>query len=306
MPRAACRFRPPGRRRSPSPPAPRRSAGHRDDDLSDRRRQPSPSPPPPPTALSGERPDGKPFGSWTFPLALPECPDNGLVLYKDYTPEEVAKLEPLVASEAYQALRKEDTPYYRAYWLMKEMGVGPERYLWALLQASWEAEAKPELRKRYLTELAEASAAVPRGRPTSTGSEWKGGRSTRFASSGASTRRWRGLPRCRSPALDVPMPPAPPAGGDRGRPDTARLARSSSPRSSRSIERRDSAIEPLDLLPRSVAIGRCLEEAGKLDEAGKAFCDEGIGGGRGAARGPRQARQGDARRSASPARQSGR
>src|SRR5687768_13394200 len=91
----------------------------------------------------GTRPDGKPFGSWTFPLALPECPDNGLVLYKDYTPEEVARLEPLVASEAYQALRKEDTPYYRAYWLMRAMELVPERYLWALLQAGWEAEAKP-------------------------------------------------------------------------------------------------------------------------------------------------------------------
>ena len=110
---------------------------------------------------TGERPDGKPYGSAAFPQPLPECPDNGLVLYKDYTAAEVAKLEPIVASEAYQALRKEDTPYYRAYWLMKVMGLAPERYLWPLLQASWEAEAKPELRKRYLTELAEASAVVP-------------------------------------------------------------------------------------------------------------------------------------------------
>ena len=41
------------------------------------------------------------------------------------------------------------------------MGLPPERYLWALLQASWEAEGKPELRKRYLSELVEASAKVP-------------------------------------------------------------------------------------------------------------------------------------------------
>src|SRR5829696_6059662 len=109
----------------------------------------------------GERPDGKPYGSWTFPLALPECPDNGLVLYKDYTPDEVAKLEPLVASEAYQALRKEDTPYYRAYWLMKAMGLGPERYLWALPEAGREAQAKGDVRRRHLAELAEATAAVP-------------------------------------------------------------------------------------------------------------------------------------------------
>ncbi|HEX8528322.1 hypothetical protein, partial [Allosphingosinicella sp.] len=40
------------------------------------------------------------------------------------------------------------------------------------------------------------------------------------------------------------------------------------------IERRDSSIEPLDLLPRSVAAGRCLDEAGKLDAAGRAFCEK--------------------------------
>jgi hypothetical protein len=111
-------------------------------------------------SVSGTRADGKPYGSWTFPMALPECPDNGLVLYKEYTDEEVAKLEPLVASEAYQALRQE-TPYYRASWLMREMGLPPQDYLWALLQASWEADDKPELRARYLAELAERSAAVP-------------------------------------------------------------------------------------------------------------------------------------------------
>lgn len=108
----------------------------------------------------GTRADGKPYGSWKFPLALPECPDNGLVLYKDYTPEEVAKLEPLVASEAYQSLRLEDTPYYRAYWLMKAMDLPPESHLWALVQAGWEADGKPLLRARYLSELAEESAKV--------------------------------------------------------------------------------------------------------------------------------------------------
>jgi hypothetical protein len=114
-----------------------------------------------PPVVAGERPDGRPVGGGKFPLALPECPDNGLVLYKEYDPGEVARLEPLVRSEAYQALRKDGTQYYRAYWLMREMGVGPELYLWALLQASWEADGRPELRKRYLEELVAASAKVP-------------------------------------------------------------------------------------------------------------------------------------------------
>jgi len=117
-----------------------------------------------PTASStvrGTRGDGRPYGTGTYPLALPECPDNGLVLYKDYGADEIAKLEPIVASEDYQGLRLLDTQYYRAYRLMKAMGLPPERHLWALLQASWEADGKPLLRARYLSELAEESAKAP-------------------------------------------------------------------------------------------------------------------------------------------------
>ena len=127
-----------------------------------------------PTASSsvwGTRGDGRPYGNGTYPLALPECPDNGLVLYKEYTQDEVAKLEPLIASEDFQGLRLLDTQYYRAYWLMKSMGLPPERHLWALLQASWEAEGKPLLRNRYLAELAEESA---KARPDPASLNWIG------------------------------------------------------------------------------------------------------------------------------------
>ncbi|MEA3052908.1 MAG: hypothetical protein QOG72_1811 [Sphingomonadales bacterium] len=223
----------------------------------------------------GERPDGKPFGSWTFPLALPECPDNGLVLYKDYTPEEIARLEPLIASERYQALRKEDTPYYRAYWLMKEMGVGPERYLWALLQASWEAEAKPELRKRYLAELVEASAGVP---PRPADLNWIGmeGRAINaLRELGRFDEALARLAKVPLAGLDVRLPTGTAATQEA-------LAAARTRRGWHSyfiglkpaIERHDSAIEPLDLLPRTIALGRCIDEADKLDEAGRAFCEK--------------------------------
>src|SRR3569623_276247 len=119
------------------------------------------TPSPPPASL-GLRPDGKPYGSGAIPTPLPECPDNGLVLYMDYSPDEVAKLTPLIESGDYQALRSQ-SQYYRAYWLMKQMGLGPERYLWALLQAAWEADDRPQMRALYLTELADESAkAEPR------------------------------------------------------------------------------------------------------------------------------------------------
>ncbi|HEX8225374.1 MAG TPA: hypothetical protein VF605_16290 [Allosphingosinicella sp.] len=212
----------------------------------------------------GERPDGKPYGSWTFPLALPECPANGLVLYKQYTPEEVAKLEPLVASEAYQALRKQDTAYYRAYWLMKAMGLGPERYLWALLQAGWEAQDKPELRKRYLAELAEASAAVP-ARPADI--NWIG-------MEGRAINALRELGRFDEAAARLAKVPL------AGLNSTGTTAEAKSRRGWQSfftsikpaIERKDSSIEPLDMLPRTVAFGRCIDQADKIGEADKAFC----------------------------------
>lgn len=223
-----------------------------------------------PVAATGERPDGKPFGNTTFPVAVPECPDNGLVLYKDYSAEEVAKLEPIVTSEAYQALRREDTPYYRAYWLMKAMGLLPERYLWALLQASWEAEAKPELRKRYLTELAEASAAVP-ARPGDL--NWIGmeGRAINaLRELGRFDEALARLEKVPLAGLNVPAPGDAAAAQTRLRRGWFAFFTALRP----AIERRDSSIEPLDLLPRSVAVERCVEAADKLDEAGRAVCEK--------------------------------
>lgn len=228
-----------------------------------------------PPVAAGERPDGRPYGNAKFPLTLPECPNNGLVLYKDYDSAEIAKLEPLLASEAYQALRKEDTQYYRAYWLMREMGLAPERYLWALLQASWEAESKPELRKRYLAELAEASAKVP---PRPADLNWIG-------MEGRAINALRELGRFEEALarLDkVPMASlaAPAPTGTAATPEALAQARSrrgwqhflTGIRAA--IERRDSGIEPIDLLPRTIAYGRCLDEAGKLDETGRAFCEK--------------------------------
>ena len=118
--------------------------------------------PPGRAPATGARPDGKPYSAATAPAPLPECPDNGLVLFKEYTAEEAAKLEPLVASDAYKALLKTDTSYYRAHWLMREMGLEAKDYLFVLLQAAWQADGNPELRARYLAEFAEGTAKLER------------------------------------------------------------------------------------------------------------------------------------------------
>ncbi|HYW14582.1 MAG TPA: hypothetical protein VE891_00320 [Allosphingosinicella sp.] len=226
-----------------------------------------------PPVVAGERPDGRPVGGMKFPIALPECPDNGLVLYKEYDPGEVAKLKPLMESEAYAALRKDGTQYYRAYWLMREMGQPPERYLWALTQATWEAESKPELRKRYLEELVEASAKVP---PRPGDLNWIGmeGRAINaLRELGRFDEALARLDKVPLAGLDAPAPTGAEA-------TSQAVAQARSRRGWRTyftairpaIERRDSSIEPLDLLPRRVAADRCIDEPGKLDPAGRAFC----------------------------------
>jgi len=110
--------------------------------------------------IFGQRPDGKPFGSWSFPLALPECPSNALVVYREFKPEEIPALTALVASPEYAALRSE-TPYFRASWLAARMEPGdPQRALFLLLQASWEVDEAPATKTRYQRTFAEAAAAI--------------------------------------------------------------------------------------------------------------------------------------------------
>ena len=221
----------------------------------------------------GMRPDGKPYGPGQYPAALPECPDNGLILYKDYAPAEVEKLTPLVASAEYQALRGTDTAYYRAYWLMKALGESPDKYLWVLLQASWEAESRPALRDRYLSEFVEASAAIP-ARPDDV--EWIGmeGRAInalrelgRFDEAKA---RLAALPLA---SLEKPLGAA--ESGTEAGIRTARVRRtwinyfkSLGPL----IDRKDKAVEPFEMIPGAVAVRLCAEKGDTLDPHQRAYC----------------------------------
>jgi hypothetical protein len=217
----------------------------------------------------GERPDGKPYGS--FPLELPECPGNGLVFYKDYDAAEVANLEPLIASDAYQALRKNDVASYRAYWLMGEMGVPVGIRLQALQRAVWAANGKAELRARYLAEFAEQSAKLP-AKPEDV--NWIGmeGRAVnalrelgRFDEASA---RLAKLPLS---ALAVAEPKAD---------DRSPAARQARARRNwhgyleglkTVIARRDASAEPFEMLPKREWTGRCLDGR-SLGEAQQAYC----------------------------------
>lgn len=99
----------------------------------------------------GTYPDGMPFGSGQFPVAFPQCPKNGLVMYREFNTDEVTKLSTYIVGPEYLALRAAgETPYYLAYRIAKMLGDADTH--WLLLSASWEAKnADPagSLARRY-------------------------------------------------------------------------------------------------------------------------------------------------------------
>ena len=217
---------------------------------------------PPPAPVIGARPDGKPYGPAASPRPLPECPENGLVLYKDYTEEEVAKLEPLIASDAYKALRESDTSYYRAHWLMREMGLEPKDYLFVLLQAAWQADGDPELRARYLTEFADGTATLD-ARPTDI--NWIG----MEARAVNALRELGRFDEASARLAKIPLATLKAASADKAEQGRRRAWLEYVTDLKAVIARQDASLEPVDMVPRQVATERCAREA----EAAKSdFC----------------------------------
>ena len=209
----------------------------------------------------GMRPDGRPYGSWEFPLNLPECPSNRLILYKDFEPEEITRLTALIARPEYRALG-DDAQYYRLYWLMREMGGdNPLEPLWALVQASWEVEEGSAQRRRYLEELAAHMERIE-GDPDS---------AEQVAMRAYWVNALRELGRFEGAAALL------------GRTATASLA--SDPDEDkrhwgeyfdmqrRLIERRDGSAEPLDVIPERYAINLCVSRESRLTQWDRAFCE---------------------------------
>ena len=208
----------------------------------------------------GARPDGKPYGSWTFPSPLPQCPKNGLVLFKEFTAPEVAKLRPLIASPEYRAMVQRDTPYYRASWLART--VAPAEATWLLLQAAWEADDKIELRRRYLAEFAEAAAAQPRAADDEMA--W-----LVLQARAVNARRELGQfeeAKKQLEALSSALAHRPAAKTEDGEEDAERREGLASYLKDLEtlVARRDASAEPLDVIPRREAAGKCLalEESG--------------------------------------------
>ena len=87
----------------------------------------------------GALPDGMPIGSGYFPTDLPQCPRNGLVMYRDFNADELEKLKGVIESREYRALRaKDSSKHYLAYQLARALR--DEDAPWLLLSATWQAK----------------------------------------------------------------------------------------------------------------------------------------------------------------------
>jgi hypothetical protein len=94
--------------------------------------------------------DFRQTGAIASPWPQAECPKDGLVLYKEFTSEEVRILAAYVPSAEYQALRQRQAQYWRIAHLQKALGAPPAERAPTLLKATWEA------RPRQYEEYAEA------------------------------------------------------------------------------------------------------------------------------------------------------
>lgn len=204
----------------------------------------------------GARPDGKPYGSWTFPNPIPECPGNRLVVFKDFSKAELKALKPLLESPAYRALWA-DTSYYRLAWLARELGLQDVDTGWVLLQASWQADGDPARKARYQREFVAAinAASGPDDLEKLSLQARAVNAERELGDFDAAAARALALP-ARITAVSAKRADTEERDNLQGLSDfLARLQVA--------IARKDAASEPLDLITPRVAADRCLDMEGK-------------------------------------------
>lgn len=111
--------------------------------------------------------DGSWLGDIEIDVQIPECPGTGLVLiphyenpdasgqlsYRDYTPEQLARLPALLGSSDFSNLRRKSR-HERAQWLATQLGMPATTRMQLLIRASWAAR-DPAERRRLVERIAE-------------------------------------------------------------------------------------------------------------------------------------------------------
>lgn len=203
----------------------------------------------------GRRPDGKPYASWEFPNPVPECPNNRLVMFKDFTKDEVKALKPLLDSEAYRALWGETT-YYRIGWLAKALNQPDMDYPWLMLQASWQADGDAPRKARYQSEFIALVDAIP---ADDDADNWVN-RQVRAVNAERELGQFDAATKRIAAIRENKAWPASPKAGEEARAAEGRDGiLSFLELEERAIIRKDTSSEPLDLVTPRIAADRCLD-----------------------------------------------
>lgn len=103
--------------------------------------------------------DWSPISYMRFPVALPVCPSNGLVIDRsEHTDQELADIEKVIASDEYKKIYSEKHASYYLYSKFSKMMKNEEvEQWWTLLNATWEADicADKDKYKKYAIETIE-------------------------------------------------------------------------------------------------------------------------------------------------------
>ncbi|MFN3808770.1 hypothetical protein [Asticcacaulis sp.] len=222
----------------------------------------------------GRRPDGKPYGSAVFPILPPECPGNGLFMYRKFSKAELTRLKGLLASADYQAQRANETPFARIAWLETALNPDSEDLPGIWLQASWEADEAPRQKETYQRAFI-AAAKVRLSKMKEPETRWLILRMMNAYRELGEFDAALALYETLNPeALMKGLPDNAKAvdaldEDKQARWYTARMANMLRT----AILRQDRSAEPLDLIPERVAAELCFFEPETVGDFGRTYCD---------------------------------
>lgn len=214
----------------------------------------------------GARPDGRPYSYLPFPLPLPECPGNRLIVFDAFSSAETAALAQLIETEAYKRLIESETSYYRAYWLATKLDRPRPEALHLLLSAIWQispGEMAGDVTRESEAQLQRYQALfvreVRRPSPKAEAKErlWM---EARAANAARQMGRFGEATKLRGQA-EKSLGHVAEKGGW-----AAYLARLKVV-----IDRRDTSVEPLDMIPQMRAASLCAEKP-PVAAFDRAFC----------------------------------
>lgn len=192
----------------------------------------------------GQRPDGKPYSNWDYPL--PVCPGNGLVVYREFSEAERARLPDILQSPQFAEIRAMGQPYYAASFIERALAPESSMATWLLLQASWRVDADPLLKARFLQEFILAAQAEPLDPANRESVVLRLRMANALRELGRFDEAETAFASIATVSLDG-------AAGFSAYVETLRRVNA----------RRDSASEPLDAIPPRIAASQCLDREGE-------------------------------------------